>query len=409
MSKRTRYEGDTQESYRDWYFNLKPSLSDTDVREIKGFFLPNTEDRDAALVNRLINLAAESNPVDASTECVIDVAPDTQDGFIATVPEGSNGRLMMKLLDFTAVNAPLNIEPLKQNDKFWIWEDWDGSPAVPSSTALWNSDIREYTIPTAYYPDQQSIIDTMKDLTADQVQFTFDSSELLTYTGAKPLILPLSPNFNPAYYKQRNLVNVVDSVGTVPSNISGLNAIRPNEFVISSSINGVAVPMSVDNPEFGLDYLAIKLGFTSTTAINKDKFRVFFGYPQPSGFGNTASAADATVFLANGEMTIAIVVYPLCKANAFGLVYGSMQNINIVSPDIDTATPDQNVLAKIGVGQFSTFALYQFQTGSWLPLTRSTGKNKYFRFQLRDDYNRPYVCASGVPSITVGIACRETP
>lgn len=327
---------------------------------------------------------------------------------MATDIEDGNYRMMMKLVDFTAVNAPINIEPFKENDKFWIWEDWDGSPAIASSDVLWNGNLTEHKIPAAYYPDQQSLFDIMKEVTSDGAQFTLDSSELVTYTGSKPLILPLSVGLKPEYYKTRNLVDVVDSISVVPDNISGLSvSSQPTDFVISSSVNGVNMPMNVLNAPFVLDYLAVKLGFTSTNIVNKDKFRIYFGYPQPSGFPNTSSGVDAEAFLANGEMTIAIVVYPLCKANTFGFMYGSMSNINIVSSDIDTANSDQNVVAKIGVAQYSTFSQFQFESGDWLPLTKATGKNKYFTFKIVDDYNRRYVFASGVPFIRLAIACRS--
>lgn len=406
MNKRALYDGG-DESYRSWYFNVKPNTGD---RLIEGYFLPPTEDTASNLVNGLVNVAVVSTPVDDSNVCVIDVDPTSQDGFVATDIDDGNYRMMMKLVDFTAVNAPLNIEPVKQNDTFWVWSDWDGSASILSTDALWNGTMAEYKIPSAYYPDQQSLFDVMKDLTtdADVVQFAFDSSELVTYTGTKPLILPLSAKFSPTYYKSRNVVDVVDSISTVPLNISGISVLdQPTEFILTSSINGVAVPMKVQNPEYALDYLAVKLGFTRTNIVNKDKFRVYFGYPQIAGFPNSASGADAATFLSGGEMTIAIVIYPLCKANRFGFMYGSMSNINIVSSDIDTATPAQNVVAKIGVAQYSTFSQFQFSSGDWLPLSKATGRNKYFTFKLVDDYNRPYRFASGVPFIKVAIACRS--
>jgi hypothetical protein len=403
MNKRPHF-AENDESYRDWYFNVKP---DTGDRLIEGYFLPASGDASANLVNRLVNVAVASKPVDDISTCIIDVDPSSQDGFVATDIEDGNYRLMMKLVDFTAVNAPINIEEPKQNDRFWVWEDWDGSPALQSTELLWAGNMKEYKIPAAYYPDQQSLFDIMKDLTADTVKFDFDSAELVTYTGDKPLILPLSANFSPTYYKSRTSVDIVDSNSTVPSNISGLVVVEPSEFVISSSINGAAVQMKVQNPEYVLDYLAVKLGFTSTNVVNKDKFRTYFGYPQISGFPNTASTTDAITFLSSGEMTIAIVIYPLCKANTFGFMYGSMSNINIVSSDIDTPTPAQNVIAKIGVAQYSTFAQFQFESGVWYPLSKATGKNKYFTFKLVDNYNRPYKFASGVPYIKVAVSCRS--
>lgn len=403
MNKRPRF-GESDESYRDWYFNVQP---DTGDRLIEGFFLPRSGDPSETLVNRLVNVAIASKPVDDSNTCVIDVDPSSQDGFVATNIDGGNYRLMMKLVDFTAVNAPINVEAARQNDTFWVWEDWDGSASVQSTKALWAGTMKEYKLESAYYPDQQSLFDAMKDVTSDTVKFVFDSSELVTYTGDKPLILPFSANFSPEYYKTRTAVDIVDSIGTVPANISGLVVDQPSEFVISASINGAAVPMKVQNPEYVLDYLAVKLGFTSTNVANKDKFRTYFGYPQISGFPNSANTADAITFLSGGEMTAVIVVYPLCKANTFGFMYGSMSNINIVSSDIDTATPAQNVLAKIGVAQYSTFSQFQFESGVWHPLSKATGKNKYFTFKLVDDYNKPYRFASGVPYIKVAVACRS--
>lgn len=404
MNKRRQY-ADGDESYRNWYYNIKP---DTGDRLIEGYFLPDSGDTSATLVNRLVNVAEASKPVDDSSTCVIDVDPLSQDGFVATDIDGGNYRLMMKLVDFTATNAPINIESAKQNDKFWVWENWDGSASLQSTEALWAGNMKEYKLETAYYPDQQSLIDAMKDLTSDTVKFVFDSSELVTYTGDKPLILPLTANFSPEYYKARSAVDIVDSSGIVPANIWGLivNTI-PSEFVIAASINGAAVTMKVQNPEYVLDYLAVKLGFTSTNVINKDKFRVYFGYPQISGFPNTSSAADAMTFLSSGEMSAVVVIYPLCKANTFGYMYGSMESINIVSSDIDTATPAQNVVAKIGVAQYSTFSQFQFGSGDWCPLSKATGKNKYFTFKLVDNYNRPYKFASGVPFIKLAIACRS--
>jgi hypothetical protein len=124
-------------------------------------------------------------------------------------------------------------------------------------------------------------------------------------------------------------------------------------------------------------------------------------------FPNTSDAATAEAFLSGGEMTVAIVIYPFCQANAFGNVYGSMANINIVSSDIDTQTPGSNVIAKVGVAQYSTFAQFQYQSGKWFPLSKATGKNKYFTFKLVDDFNRPYRFTSGVPFIEVAIACRS--
>jgi hypothetical protein len=403
MNKRARLQ-DGDEGYREWFFNVRP---DTGDRNIEGFFFPASGETSTNLVNRLVNVAASSKAVDDSSECVIDVDPNSQEGFVATDLEAGY-RLMMKLVDFTAVNAPMNIEAAKQNDKFWVWEDWNGSLAVPSTQSLWAGNMTEHKIPDGYYPDQQSLFDAMKELTNDEVKFVFDSSELVTYTGNKPIVLPMSANFSPAYYKSRSSVAVVDSFSTVPSNVSGLIVVdQPTEFVIASSINGAAIPMKVQNPEYALDYLAVKLGLTSTLVANKDKFKTYFGYPQISGFPNTSSTSDAVDFLSGGEMTVAIVIYPLCKANTFGFMYGSMSNLTIVSSDIDTPTPAQNVVAKIGVAQYSTFSQFQHEHGEWYPLSKSTGINKYFTFRLVDDFNRPYKFATGVPYIKVAIACRS--
>jgi hypothetical protein len=265
MNKRSRPDYENNEAYRDWFFNLQPDSGD---RHIQGFFIP-AGDATTNVVNRLINISATTRATDDSSTLVIDASPDTQDGFVArNVTDGS--RLMMKLVDFSATNAPMNIEPAKQNDKFWVWEDWNDSYVLPSTQTLWAGNMQEYTLPAAYYPDQQSLFDIMKEVTNGMATFVFNGAELVTYTGPKPIILPLSPNFSPAYYKAHNAVTVVDSVSIVPSNISGLYVTdNPAEFVISSSINGVSPQMNVLPPLNVLDYLAYKLGFLSASVKNE--------------------------------------------------------------------------------------------------------------------------------------------
>ena len=403
MPKRARSA--PEDSFNDWFFNITP---DSGEREIQGFFIPSVEDKTQSLVNRLVNIASGSKPVDDAHTLTIDADPETVSGFTANNVVDSDYRLMIKLVDFKAVNSPINISPEQSNNKFWLWENWDGSPNVVPSSTLWQGNIVEYKIPTGYYPEQEDLFSIIKKVSGDKVTFTLDATNLVTYTGDKPLILPLSPNFDPSYYKARTQVNVVDSVGSVPGNISGLITDgSPSEFIISSSVNSLGIPMNVANPPYGLDYLAVKLGFTSTGTDSKSLFRPYFGYPQVSNFPNTSSSATALTFLQNKEMSIAIVVYPLCKANTFGYMYGAMSNLNIVSPNIDSKNADQNILGKISVAQYSTYSSFQYDVGTWLPLSSASGMNKYFKFQLLDDYNRPYRFATGTPFIKVAIALRK--
>lgn len=403
MSKRriSALETESNQTFNDFYFNIAPGSG---PRQIFGTFTSSSDLQDSRVLQRLANKDTENTPLSEYDSCHIDVDPKSVNGFKLADCRG-NSRLMMKLVTFNAINCPINISQDLKNNLFWVHDSWDGSSAVQSSTLFWRNTFREYAIPTAYYPDQSSLTSAMTALNAD-VSFTFDAAtQLLTYTGTKPIILPFSADFTPEYYQSRGSVGVISS-SSVPQNISGPVIVGdPASAVYDSLVNGVPLPTFYKDPDYVLDYLVTKLGFSSG---NSDKIRTYFGYPQRAAFPNTSDTATTAAILANEQGAMGIVLYPLAKGTVAGNMYGSFNMCNVVCANVDAAIEDENILASVSVGSQPAYCAFKFDAGFWMPLSNPCGLNKYFRFKLLDLYRRPYRFFVGPPTIQLEVEARNS-
>ncbi|MGL5745509.1 MAG: hypothetical protein ACRCXX_10210 [Cetobacterium sp.] len=370
---------------------------------------------------RLVNTVQSNLPLNNYTECNIDVDPMTNRGFVVDKlayeddqddeEYDTQHRLMLKCDNFLANNSPLNVATRLNNTKFWVWDNWtnDDMTFKPSSV-LWQQTFKEYNLDDGFYPDQTSLINGMKGKTNGTVDFSFNAAtQLLTYTGTKPLLLPISDTFDPAYYKARPNVIVVDSVNTVTSNIAGIE-LGPEQanFYVTKTVNGQYIKVTYSDPDYKLDLLAVKLGFLASTNSTKSNIVSYFGYPIVPQFGDESAGTAASEYLNNNTGSIALLLYPLAKGNSFGNMYGAMANINIVSPDIDSVIPGENSIAKIALASYPALTQITYHGNQWYPLTNSSGLNKYFKFSLVDDYGRPYVLNVGPPSIQCSLELRSS-
>lgn len=393
-------ETESNQTFNDFYFNIAPGSG---PRQIFGTFTSNS-DQDSRVIQRLANTETENTPLSEYDSCYIDVDPKSVNGFTLSDCR-ENSRLMMKLVTFNAINCPINISKELKNNLFWIVDSWDGSNTVESSLLFWRNTFKEYELPTAYYPDQFSLTSAMTALSSE-VKFTFDpATQLLTYTGTKPLVLPFSADFTPEYYQTRSSVSVISS-SNVPPNVSGPVIVGdPASAVYDSLVNGVPVPTYYRDPDYVLDYLVTKLGFSSS---NSDKIRTYFGYPQIAGFPNTSDTATTASILANNQGAIGIVLYPLAKGTVAGNMYGSFNMCNVVCSNVDSAIEDENILASVSVGSQPAYCAFKFDAGFWMPLSNPCGLNKYFRFKLLDLYRRPYRFFVGPPTIQLEVEARNS-
>lgn len=415
MTKRRRQR--KTQNFKDWYFNLSPTSGS---RNIKGYFVPKNIENSNLFINRFANTAPANTPLNDYTKCYIDVDPSSTRGFIIDstsddfddIEEPDNDyRLMLKCVSFSANNSPMNISDRLGNTKFWVWDDWvqDDYTFKPTSS-LWSQTFKEYKLDNGFYPDQTSLINGMKEKTSSVVDFSFDNgTQLLTYTGTKPLLLQVSHKFDPKYYKDRPNVIIVDDVNSVPANMSGIkiSGSAANFFAVKT-VNSKPISIKILDPEYYLDLLVVKLGFGFSTTDTKDKICTYFGYPTVMRFGNTSSGTDAETYLDNNDGTICILLYPLAKGNTFGNMYGSMAHINITSPDIDSVIPGENVIATVPVASWPAQTTNEYVGNQWFPLTNSTGLNKHFEFELADDYGRPYELNVGPPEIECAVELRSS-
>jgi hypothetical protein len=397
MNKRFRGQ-DGHQDFKHSYFNIAP---DTEARTVYGAFTTHG-DFDTTVINYIANKQSSQAPPLSYSLCEIDVNPDEANrGFQSTSPENS---LFIALKKFTCVNAPRNISSTKKNNYFWLWESWGGTITDITSQVLWSNTMTKYTMAEGFYDSQLAIVDEMKKLNSG-ITFTFDkATQLLTYTGTKPLILPFSTGFDPDYYRLRPNITTSNAFGNVPNNVYNVKTPDASKNVFVSSINGQVVPLRYFDPAYMLDFLASYLGYTSGTS--DDKIQVFFGYPQLSSVGDVSDPNITTpiftdYFNNNGSGTISIVLYPGAKSGP-GNIYGAMASCLLVSNQIATVIDGDNVLSRIDIaGQLARSQFHIEGTENYKRLNNGHSVLKRLSFQLKDLYQRDYELNVGPPTISV--------
>lgn len=381
-------------SVLDWYYLIKPN---TGSRIFIGTF-QEYDPLDNLVIEKLINKQSDYRPPTNYHECRIDVSPDTFAGFNSADP---NHQLMLTVDGFSMTNTPRTIATELNNNKFWVWENWNGS-TTPQPSSIWSSQtIVEKTMISAYYPDQQSIFEQMREQSAD-VNFVFDkSTQLLTYTGTKPLILPVTSDFNPLYYKSNTNVVVTNTFDVVPPGklgpIIGTNA---SKTIWDDKVNGETISWKYCNPKFRLDTIANKLGFMSGSP--DDNVHYYFAYSASSGIPNTSSGSVAVGSLRDTEGSIGMIIYPNAKAGP-GNVYGAHSTMYLRCQEVFSQLEDQNIVAVVKVSSQPAYVEFQVEPKIQMPLLQSHAINKTFKFFMTDLYNRPYYINSGIPIVVVRV------
>lgn len=406
MSKRMREDPPRLwQDAREAYFNVTP---ESEPRIIYGTF-SSQKDYDTQVVNYIATKHSERAPPVAYNFCEIDVNPgEPVKGFMCTAADHS---LNLSLIKFTAVNAPRNISSNMKNNYLWTWDSWDGTITnVPSST-LWSNTMTKLEIQEGFYDSQLAIINGFTNLDPT-ITFQFDKSlQLMTYTGSKPLILPFSTGFDPAFYRLRPNISVTNTIGSVPSNVVNIESPDVGATVFDSAVNGDNVTLKYFDPAYILDYLASYLGYTSGSMNNT--IQIYYGYPQLPELPNSADNSITTPIInrhiaAGGAGSIAIVLYPGAK-NGPGNIYGALATMALECPQIHTVIDGDNVLAKIDIaGGLTRSQFHVVGTESWKLLYSGHTNFKKFRFELKDLYQRDYLLNAGPPQITIAVASKPS-
>ena len=383
-------------SYTDFstnHFNIYP---DTGDRRLFGQF-SDLKEFGTTFLQRMTNLQSSLLPAPnySSANITVDESEQRQ-GFRSA---DSSYKLMMRINNFTAVNAVPNINKEHNNNKFWVWKDWNGSIETLPSRIVWQSDIQAYELETAYYSSQMKIVSAMNALSSD-VLFTFDPhTQYLIYNGTKPLILPWSTNFDPAFYKNRPNLSVTAAVGAFPSNVHlNVDLIDPSNIVFDATVNGKIVEMFYYDPAFVADYLAYKLGFACGSKDNK--IQLYFNYPNNPLVPNSPNP-DVTTPLLNGQTgSIAMIIYPGARSGP-GDIYGPLKSCLIKSKDVISATDGTNVLAAIDVAGEVEQGSFQVTDFPGMPIIKQNGSVETISLECVDKYNRPYQWLAGPPEVTL--------
>lgn len=389
QQKRKRIQN---QSFQEWYYQLQPGTGPRTV--FVKFEQQNPLENN--VITRLINKQTEFRPPTSYTSGFIDVGPDCIFGFQSMDPDY---QLMMSPKRFICQNTPRNINISLYNTYFWVQDNWDGSTTPLGSATMWNKTWRKVNITPGYYPDQLTLTTEMKQQDA-AVSFSFNNAtNLLTYNGTKPILLPLTRNFDPDFYKNRPAVAVTNTFNAVPTNKTAGVITNASTTVWDNTVNGASVPWKYLDPEFRLDTLANKLGFFGGSPDSNIQY--YFTYPILSDFPNVSTESVTTPLLTGQEGVISVILYPGAKSGP-GNMYGAHAIMNITSPQLATALPNQNVLLEVDVASQASYSTFQ-ETGEqvWMPVAQPFALNKRFEFYLRDLYNRPYELNAGIPSLCV--------
>lgn len=381
------------------HFNIFPN---TGNRRIYGQF-SNVSDNDVTYLSHMLTERSElTQPPDYSNCRIIVDESEQRQGFKSADP---NYKLMLQIENFTAANSVFNISETLNNNRFWVWENWNGIIETLPSRIVWQNDMVEYSLESAFYSSQASICREMNSLTPEVV-FSFNKNTLLiTYQGTKPLILPFSTGFTPTYYKARPNISVTSSVNAIPPNVNlPVTVGTPTNFVFDATVNGQAINMTYYDPAFVTDYLAYKLGFMCGS--NNDKIQMYFNYPIVSTCPNSPDPNVTTPQLQNGIGSIALILYPGAKSGP-GDIYGALKTCFITSRDVVSPIPDTNILATIDVAGEVAFS--EFQVGPFppMPTMKQNASVEVVELQCVDAYQRPYPWVNGPPQVTLSFSVEQ--
>jgi hypothetical protein len=391
--------------YGTHYFNIEADSRPRTFQTIFG--------KDLSIMTRA--LVGQSTPQalnDYSTETVV-VDPEGRNrGFKPVISDKTpSARMYLRCTEFSCCQTPMNISATRRNNRFWVMDDWAGGAITQLSWSnLWQKTWKECILDDAYYPDQTALTDAMilKDAS---LSFTWNkATQVITYTGSKPLMLPITYDADPAFYTARAAIPVTQTFNSVPANAT-FDPVAPSApsayFSCIETVNGVAVPLLYRTPEYALDSLQVKLGFVGGSSNNL--IQTYFAYAVKP-FTTTAATymSDTNSVSFAGDGSAFMIIYPGATAPSFGDVLGSMKRVTIMCDEVASVANNENILARYPIGSTVAYVLTNLSTtvdtARFVPLVQAASLYTSFTFRLVDDYGRPYQLAVGNPSATFEIA-----
>jgi len=389
--------------YVDHYFNLSPNDNPRYFQTIFG--------DDLNIMQRSMTSHASPEPLNkyATKKYVVD--PNGQQKGFRPIRSQKHpkARMMLRCIEFTCVNSPMNVSTVRQNNKFWVMTSWAGGAVQQLAWSdLWQQTWRECTLTDAYYPDQKSIIDQMASQDT-AVSFTWNAqTQIVQYTGSKPLLIPITPGATPTYYSSRPAVTVTQTTNVVPPNYSGVQQpTSPAFFTCVQTVNGESIPLTFQTPDYFLDSLIVKLGFVGGSTTNL--IQTYYTYAINPYGPNTAASADALAYSGIGGAFL--IIYPSAVAMSFGDILGSMKRVTMTCDEVANVSSNENILGRFPIGGQIAYCLTNLAAAvtnsPFVPLNDPNGLYREFNFRCLDDFGRPYTFVTGAPSATFEIAYKD--
>lgn len=305
----------------------------------------------------------------------------------------------------------MNVSSIRKNNVFWVMDDWAGGVVTQLSwSQLWQKTWKKCVLKNAYYPDQVSLTQAMQQLDSS-ISFEWNTAtQLVTYTGSKPIMLPITQDADPAYYIARASIPITQTFNVVPPNATFKpdQPTSPNAyFSCVETVNGVSVPLVYETPDYALDSLYVKLGFVGGSATNTTQ--TYFGYAiKPNTTNASTYMSDTGAVSFSGTGSAFMILYPGAVAACFGDALGSMKRITILCDQVASVADNENILARYPIASTAAYTetnlATTIQNARFVPLSDPTGTYKKFTFRIVDDYGRPYQLIAGAPSATFEVA-----
>lgn len=393
------------------YYNLTPASGSRAIDS----FIP---DSDPALAQRFITAVEQPIAPNDYTGGIIDIQGDGTTQRIMKPKEiVSNYVVMGRVQAFAAVNSGMNISDRDwmRNNTFWVFDDWNQDLGQISIETLMTQNWRKCVIPNGPYIAQDRLIQQMKAL-SNEVTFEWLPSMRLKYTGTKPIMLPITPDYTFEYLKEHNNFDIVSQTDTIPSNVSGLA--QPTGASVANttytvSVNGVNLPLQYETPEFWAYALFHKLGYNAplvSTPIALQRTYCTYNMKR-SNVPNVATSNITQLIEGVGEMFM--IIYPGAIASCQGNMMGGMMTLSVICDEVERIGGFNAAIARFPISSVPPFTQYDLgvatnQTLHWYTLRAGNSGFRKLHIRFVDDFGNPYLLTQGPSSLQMLIAYRES-
>lgn len=390
------------------YFKLTPISGSRPVDLVFGNTDVELQQRFVTKVNQPIN------PNDYSVGVVdFDTYGSTQPFMVPKVPV-PNHFIMARINSFQAVNAGTTISdfPWMRNNKFWVLDNWSGSLEDYTFDQLRAQPWRLCTIPNGSYLAQDQLVKAMKLLQPD-IEFEWLPDSRMKYTGQKPLMFPITPDFTFEYLATHDQFVINQTQLIVPGNVSGITQpVSPSNVTYTTEVNGVAPQLSYVTPLDWAYSLLTKLGFNAEYSTGASSLqRTYCTYNMKYNSPNTSNPSVIDYLEGEGEMFV--IIYPGAEASCLGNMLGPMMRVSIICDEIERIGAYAAAFGRFPIASVPPYTTYDFsistyQPNTWYRVRAGDMGVRKMTFRLVDDYGNPYILKLGAPTLQVLIAYRQS-